>query len=90
MRHLPRQGYWRTADGRNIKYEEIGDDHLRNIIIKGIQTNNEVPADILKEYKKRNLVPKYSSLKKHTIEELQSRIEALEERLLRLEKIQEL
>jgi len=92
---LRKRGHWVTADGRFIKYEEIEDDHLRNIIKKSLRNDKEVPIGIKEEYKKRGLSPKYSQLKKgivksSTYEEMQKRIEILEERLERLEKMQEL
>ena len=89
-----REFTWRTADGRNLKIREIGDDHLRNILKRFFEVGKDPHPSLKEEYKKRNLRPSFKELRvgtkrKPTYNELLERLEKLEEKVAFLENIQE-
>ncbi len=86
---------WKTQDGRKIKIEDLGDDHLRNIIKKSFRDKKELPHSIKDEYCRRNLKPSFEELQKMVgttpiVLELLKRIDVLEKRVQTLEIYREL
>jgi hypothetical protein len=82
-----RKKYWITADGIRIKYKNLGDTHLKNIVNKLLKNNMDIPSKIKEEYFKRG----FGKIEERpTIEQLMVRLEILEQKVETLQKFGEL
>jgi len=85
---------WRTNDGRDLALEDISDRHLTNILKKLLKIGKDIPTPLIKEYKKRKLLPEFEVLSKSipknpTYDDLLKRLVELERKVSFLEKMQE-